>query len=421
VRDARVWAGLLGLEQTVVERVEFDQAAGRVVAHVRARRGQRRRCGRCGRRCGGYDPGAGRRRWRALDLGTVQAEVEADAPRVRCPEHGVVVAAVPWARHGAGHTRYFDAQVAWLAVQASKSAVTALMRIAWRTVGAIVDRVLADLVAGTDELDGLTRIGIDEISYRRGYQYLTIVVCHDTGRLVWAAPGRDRATVRAFFDALGPERTRELTHVSADGALWISDVVTEKAPQAIRCADPFHVVAWATEALDEVRRAAWNTARAGQRPRARNKNAATGAARALKRARWALWKNPDNLTSAQQAKLAWIAANDPRLHRAYLLKEGLRVIFQLPADEAGEALARWLGWAQRCRIPAFVALARRVRAHREPILASIEHDLTNALVESTNTKIRLITRRAYGFAKIEHLIALTKLSLGTFQPALPGR
>lgn len=412
---------MLGLDDTVVERVEFDELAQVVVAHVRPGRGQRARCGRCGRLSVGYDAGAGRRRWRALDLGTVRAVVEAAAPRVRCAEHGVVVAALPWARHGAGHTRCFDAQIAWLAVQTSKSAVTALMRIAWRTVGAIVNRVLADLLAGKDPLEGLRRIGIDEISYRRGYEYLTVVVCHDSGRLVWACPGRDRATVRRFFDQLGPARAGLLTHVSADGARWISDVVVEKAPNAIRCTDPFHVVSWASDALDEVRRAAWNTARAGQKPRARNKNTATGAARTLKRARWALWKNPNNLTDAQRAKLAWIAANDYRLYRAYLLKEGLRLIYALPATEAAHALNAWLGWAQRSRIPAFVALGRRVRAHRPAILAAIEHDLSNALIESTNTKIRLITRRSYGFVRTDHLIALATLALGNHKPALPGR
>jgi transposase len=96
--------------------------------------------------------------------GGVQAVLEADAPRVRCPEHGVVVAAVPWARHGAGHTRAFDDTVAWLAVQCSKTAVTELMRVAWRTVGAVVTRVSADVDAAVDRLAGLRRIGIDEIS-----------------------------------------------------------------------------------------------------------------------------------------------------------------------------------------------------------------------------------------------------------------
>ena len=85
---------------------------------------QRSRCGVCGRRSPGYDSGAGRRRWRALDLGTVVAVLEADAPRVTCREHGVVVASVPWARHDAGHTYAFDETVAWLATQSSKSTVT---------------------------------------------------------------------------------------------------------------------------------------------------------------------------------------------------------------------------------------------------------------------------------------------------------
>ncbi|MBD4430247.1 ISL3 family transposase, partial [Xanthomonas citri pv. citri] len=91
-------------------------------------------------------------------------------------------AAVPWARHGAGHTVVFDEQVAWLATQCSKSAVTELMRIAWRTVGAIITRVWADVEALGDRFAGLRRIGIDEISYKKGHRYLTIVVDHDTGR-----------------------------------------------------------------------------------------------------------------------------------------------------------------------------------------------------------------------------------------------
>ena len=251
------------------------------------------------------------------------------------------MAAVPWARHGAGHTVVFDEQVAWLATQCSKSAVTELMRIAWRTVGAIITRVWADVEALGDRFAGLRRIGIDEISYKKGHRYLTIVVDHDTGRLVWAAPGRDKATLAAFFEALGPDRCAEITHVSADGADWIAAVVAERCPNAVRCADPFHIVKWATEALDEVRRQAWNEARGAVRQRRAGR--AGGHAKALKHARYALWKNPENLTTRQQAKLAWVAKTDPRLHRAYLLKEGLRLVFQLPADEAETALERWIG------------------------------------------------------------------------------
>lgn len=428
MQNATLWRALLGIEKAVVEAVEFDEDEQLLVAHVRPRKRTRGRCGRCGRRSPAYDRGEGRRRWRTLDLGTVQAVLEADAPRVHCPTHGVTVAAVPWARHAAGHTYAFDEQVAWLATQCSKSAITQLMRIAWRTVGAIITRVWADVEAIHDRYANLSRIGIDEISYKRGHKFLTVVVDHDTGRLVWAAPGRDRATLSGFFDALGEQRCAAITHVSADGADWIEHVVAARCPNAVRCADPFHVVRWATDALDTVRREAWNTARrkpggtTGRgRSHGRPQRVAAGHAKSLKRARWALWKNPQNLTTRQAAKLDWIAKNDPRLHRAYLLKEGLRLVFQLPHEEATEALESWIGWARRCRIEAFIELQKRIVKHKTSILAAIEHGLSNGRIESVNTKIRLITRVAFGFRSTDALIALAMLNLGGHRPALPGR
>lgn len=421
MQNATLWRALLGVEKTIVEDIEYDDDEQLFVAHVRlrARARARSRCGRCDRRSPAYDRGEGRRRWRALDLGTVRVEIEAAAPRVSCPVHGPTVVAVPWARHGAGHTLVFDEQVAWLATQCSKSAITELMRIAWRTVGAIISRVWADVEALHDRFANLTRIGIDEISYKRGHRYLTVVVDHDSGRLVWAAPGRDKATLAVFFDALGEQRCAQITHVSADGADWISSVVTDRCPNAVRCADPFHVVRWATDALDEVRRQAWNEARGAVTQRRAGRS--TGQAKALKGARYALWKNPENLTSRQQTKLAWIAKTDPRLHRAYLLKEGLRLVFQLPLEEAAETLDVWVGWARRCRIPAFIDLQRRIVKHRTSILAAIEHGLSNGRIESVNTKIRLITRVAFGFRSPDALIALAMLSLGGHPPLLPSR
>jgi transposase len=418
VRNAKVWHRLLGVERTVVEAVEFVEETDTVVASVRPRQRGRQRCGRCGRRAPWYDRGEGRRRWRGLDLGAVQAWLEADAPRVDCPQHGPTVVAVPWARHNAGHTYAFDDQVAWLAVRTSKSAVQALMRVAWRTVGAIVARVAADARVRVDRWAGLRRIGIDEISYKRGHKYLTVVVDHDTGYLIWAAPGRDKKTLRGFFDALGAERCGRITHVSADGADWIATVVAERCPNAVRGADPFHVVQWATEALDQVRRDAWNAARGG-------KGQSTQEAKALKKARWALWRNPQDLTEAQQAKLNWLAKTHPRVHRAWALKEGLRVVFTLARHGAKQAakhaLQRWISWARRCRIPAFVDLSRRITAHQEAIHISIDHDLSNGLVESVNTKLRLLTRMAFGYADPHALIGLGLLALGGLCPPLPGR
>ncbi|MCA1701289.1 MAG: ISL3 family transposase [Actinobacteria bacterium] len=411
MRGGRVFASLLGLGRAVVEVVAIEEDA--VVVHARPRPRERSRCGTCGRRAPGYDGGEGRRRWRALDLGASKAFVEAEAPRVRCRRHGVVVARVPWARQGSRFTREFEQQVAWLAAQCSKSAVCELMRISWYTVGRIIERVVADEQARRgDRLDGLRRIGIDELSWRKGQRYITGVVDHDSGRLVWAAGGRDKQTVRRFFCELGDERRAKLELVSSDMGEWITRVVEAECAQATLCLDPFHVVKLATEALDEVRREVWNEAR---------RSGDASGARWLKGARWALWKRPERLTDRQRAKLQTLEQVNRRLYRAYLLKEQLRLVFQMPAQEAIALLDAWLRWARRCRIASFVKLAKTITAHRTGIVATLTHRLTNARTEAVNTTLRLITRRAYGFHSAEALIALAMLTVGGLRPPLPGR
>jgi transposase len=422
VQNNSVWQRACGLTRTVVEGVRLDEVADAIVVSVRPNARARGRCGRCGRRSSGYDQGTGRRRWRGLDAGTTKVFIEADTVRVQCRTHGPTVAQVPWARHDVGHTRDFDAMAAWLTVRTSKSATCQLLRVAWRTVGSIVTRVNGDVEAGVDRLDGLRRIGIDEISYKRGHKYLIVVVDHDTGRLVWAGPGRSQAALNVFFDELGDQRAAEITHVSADMADWIAKTVACRAPNAIRCADPFHVVAWAIEALDIERRRAWNQAKGrtiAKSPGRRGRT--TGNSRQIARSRYALWKNPGDLNGRQRQQLDWIAKTDPKLWRAYLLKEGLRYVFAAKGDEGKDALDRWLSWARRSQLESFIHLAKRITKHREAIEANLEHGLSQGLIESTNTKIRLLTRIAFGFHGPQPLIALALLALGTHPPQLPGR
>lgn len=301
-----------------------------VIVSVRPDARRRQRRGSCRRPADRYDHGRGRRRWRDLDHGVIRVFLEAEAPRVACREHGVTAAAVPWARHGAGHTHAFDQQTAWMAAEGSNTATAQLMRTSWGTVGNIVERFVADRDRHTDRLNGLRRIGIDEISHRKGQKYMTVVVCHDSGKVVWKADGHGKSVLHALFDALGAERAGRLTHISADGALWIAEVLTERAPASLRVMDPFHVVAWATEALDTERRASWN--------RARRELGDAERARALKDSRFGLWKNKADLTDRQAAKLTWIAATDPRLHRAWRLKEALRAVFTLAKTRHGVLL-----------------------------------------------------------------------------------
>ena len=169
MRANKLWAFLLGVETAaIVESVVTDEDDDGlfVVACVRKHHEDTGRCPHCLRRCVGYDQGDGPRRWRTLDLGSVRAFIEADAPRVRCPQHGVVVEHMPWARGTARFTRAFEDQVAWLAARTDKTALSMQARVAWRTVGAIIERVVVTERKKRDPLDGVSRIGIDEVSYR---------------------------------------------------------------------------------------------------------------------------------------------------------------------------------------------------------------------------------------------------------------
>ena len=415
MRASRVWKAVLGVEHTVIEGVALEEQTGTaeevLVARVRPTRSRQRRCGRCGRRCPGYDQG-GRRRWRGLDLGSKRVYLEADAPRVACGEHGITAAAVPWARHRSRFTTGFEDTAAWLACSTALSVLGELLRITWRSVSAIVVRVVAEAAGRRDRLAGLRRVGIDEISYRKGQRYLLVVVDHDTGRLVWAGKHRTAATLRSFFDDLGADRAGQLTHLSADGAEWIHQVVADRAPQAVVCLDAFHVVAWATAAVDAVRRGMWNQLRAAGR---------RDDAAALKGTRWALLRNPAHQTGTQRTTIAAIAAFNKPLYRAYLLKEQLRAVFEAKGPRGRQLLAGWLSWARRSRLPEFIDLAGTISRFLPLIHHSLDHGLSNARCEATNTHLRLLTRRAYGYHSPEALIAMAGLTRGGLCPPLPGR
>jgi transposase len=286
------------------------------------------------------------------------------------------------------------------------------MRIAWRTVGWICSRVTDEATATRDLFAGLKRIGVDEISIRKGQRYLTVVVDHDSGRLVWAGPGRDRRTVEKFLDLLGKERCHQVKLVSCDMASWITGPVGERCPNASVCYDPFHLVKLATDALDEIRREVWNDAR---------RQGQTQLAKELKGARFALWKNPGNLTEHQQLKLARVQQLNQRLYRAYLLSQQLREIYRVGLADAIALLDAWLAWARRSRLAPFVKLARTITEQRPGIEAAVRHGLSNARVEQVNTQLRLITRRAFGFHSPHATIALAMLALGGLCPPLPGR
>lgn len=300
---------------------------------------------------------------------------------------------------------------AWLVTRVDKTSISKLMRIAWRTVGRICERVVAEALQTTSKLNGLRSIGIDEVSYKRRHKYLTVVINHETGELVWAARGKDVATVRQFFDQLGEERAARIELVSSDAAHSVVNEVARRCPNATLCLDPFHIIAWASRALDTVRKQLWREMR-------RTGNKAQSLA--LQRSRFALWSSPENLTDRQQLKLTELERVNKPIYRAYLLKEQLREVFRLKGRRGTRLLDRWLKWASRSRLEPFVELGRRIRHYRDGIDATLEHGLSNARVEAANTSIRLLTRLAFGFHSAESLIAIAMLRLGGLCPKLPA-
>jgi len=349
--------------------------------------------------------------WRALDLGSWKVTVRARLRRLTCPTHGVVVEAVPFARPNARFTRDVEDLVAWLATKTDKTAIVRLVRINWRTVGEIIVRVTADQL-DPHRLDGLYEIGVDEVSYRKQHQYLTIVTDHRSGKVVWADEGKDTAAANRFYDALGEAGRARLTAVSMDMGPAYRKATTDRAPQATICYDPFHVVALATKALDAVRRQQWNLLRAADDP---------DAARRFKGARWALLKRPEDLNDRQADALAAFKRSGGAVWRAYRLKEALRVVFDpgLRHTDVSNLLAMWCAWAQRSRLPEFVKLARTIRSHTDGILAAVRLDLTNGRVEGLNNRVRLINRRAFGFHSAKAAAALVMLACGPITLLLP--
>ena len=430
---------VLGVNGIVVEDVKFEATVSgeQMVVQGHATRHEQRRCPVCGRKCPLYDHGRGVRRWRALDMGnSMKVFIEADAPRIECRKHGILVQKIPWARPGSRYTRSFEETLVWLCLHLARQTIAEYMRVSWDTVGPVMTRVEKELSASQNPYDHLVNIGIDETSYKKGHKYITVVVDHDTNRVVWVGKGYGKEVLEQFFALLTAEQKKQIRHVSGDGARWIKDTVLAHCPQAAFCIDPFHVVSWMTDVLDQVRKQEWNKARAQlaqenkSKPKAKpghpkggsaSKTKAQLAVETLKSAKYPLLMNPEHLGETYQTKLAQVLLHDKRLATAYRLKEDLRLVFKLPPEEVGPALMRWRRRAWSSRNDLLIDLQRKIKRHTEAIVAAVTFGLSNARIEATNNKIKLSIRMAYGFRNLDNMISLILLRCGGCHVVLPGR
>jgi transposase len=374
------------------------------------------------------------------------------------------VEGVPFARDGARFTSDFEDHVAWLATKTDKTATCRLSRIDWQTIGRVIERVGEELI-DTDRLSDLFEISIDEVAWRKGHRYLTLVGDHRRRCVVWGCEGKGQAAADRFFAELDPPphaprpehakqprqapepaimvpfgpcptvpaghgipgawlepeteiepavfaRASKLRAVSMDMGEGYAKSVREHAPQAVIAIDNYHVVQLATKALDEVRREHWNELRAAGE---------LGAAKQFKDARWSLLKNPADLTDHQADTLAALHAAGGKVPRAWAMKEMVRAIFApgLTVDAVAELIDRLLARLSRSRLKPFIRLGRTIRKHREGILAARRLKLSNARAEALNNKVKLIVRRAYGFHSANAALALIHLTCGPVTLTLP--
>lgn len=392
MRVTTVFNRLLQLPGCTVTSVAFIDDG--IVVEVR-RRSERLRCpcGFSGRAV--YD--RSRRRWRHLDLGAHKVWVSGEIRRVQCPRCDKVrTEQVPWARPGARQTTAFENTAAWLARKTDRSTVSRLLQCSWQTVTDIVARVVAEHLDDR-RLDGVVRVGVDEIGYRRGHQYLTVVADHDTGRVIWVGKGKDSAQLQGFFDALGPERLAKLEAISMDMGRAYLSAAREGAPRATICLDAFHLIKWTNQALEVVLRA----------------HSAGKKAKEFRQQRYLLRAGRESLPADKRAALNRLKREQAAIGRAYDLKEALRDLFRsvAPAD-AKTYLTTWISKAKRSRLQPFVNLAGRVQKFFEGFLATVELGLSNSRLEGINAKIRLINARAFGHHSVEALKNAIYLNLG---------
>ena len=408
VRVTTAYNRMLELAGAWVRDVAFGEGAMIVTVALRRKRPICSGCGARGLKIKDHRV----KRWRHLDAGGSRCVIECRLRRLYCPGCGDLPEMVEWARGGVRYTRDFDDLTAWLAQQMNQTQLTKLMRIGWETVGKILERVVADYL-DPGRLDGLELIGVDEVSYGADHKFLTCVANHETGGIVWATEGRNAASLQAFFDGLTDEQKASIKAVSIDMSAGYEKAIRapEGVPHAQVCFDPFHVVQLGGKAADQVRRAEYN----------QHGRSSSGEGKWIKGTRYSLLKDTAKQTPRQLLKLAEVVLTNKRMYRAFLLHGELRYIYRLPKEEAAERLDAWLAWASRSRLKPFVKLARTLRKHKAGVLAAIELGISNGRLEALNSKVRLLSHRAYGFHSADALIAMIYLCCAGIQIAQPHR
>ena len=376
----------LRLKAHYVVTVEEEPVPGALIVQIERLGHRRLRCGVCGRPATCVAPTRRPpRRWRDLDMREQAVQLVYAPYRVWCETCGLRVERVPWAASWHRVTHALARAVAWLARELNWEAVATYFRLNWKTVAAVVEGAVLWGLAHQAR-PPLHIIGIDEVSRRKGQQYLTLVYDLARGRVVWAGRDRSAATLARFFHWLGARRARGIQTVCSDMSEAYGEAIRTHVPQATHVLDRFHVSQHLSRAIDEVRRQTWRTL--------------TGRARVeFKHTRFLWLRNPENLRRAERTRLSALLRLNSPIVKAYLLKEDLRRFWHYRATAWAQAhLDQWLWRAAHSRLDPLKKVARTLRTHREGILAWTRLRISNGALEGMNNKVKIISHRAYGYS-----------------------
>ena len=388
MRDIDLYTQILGLRAPwYVNGVALDRASSEVTVHVVAQDVQHS-CPRCGQASPGYDTRVSR--WRHLDTMQYHTILEAEVPRVACAEHGVLMIQVPWADPDSGYTALFEALVIDWLHEATLSAVATMMKLSWGVVDRIMQRAVARGLARRETLYPVN-LSVDETSFQKHHEYVTVVTDQDASRVLYVADDRTTESLGGFYATLSEEQLAGIRSVAMD--MWQAYIgATQLAvPDAdFKIAfDKFHVAKYLGDAVDKVRRS-------------EHKQLHQAGDERLKGSKYQWLRNPHNMTDAQKQHFSALRDSTLKTARAWALRQEAMSLWNYTSRGwATKGWKQWLSWAQRCRLTPIQTVAKTIKRHLWGILNAIVLKSHNGHSESMNSRIQRIKRQACGFRNRE--------------------
>ena len=396
MRDIDLFQLALGLVPPwMVADAKFDADKKRLDIEIDFKTGGRFACPECGKAdCPVHD--TVKKTWRHLNFFQHQAFLHARVPRIDCPDHGVRLVAVPWARPGSGFTLLFEAFIMTLVKGMPVAAAARLVGEHDTRLWRVIQHYVEDAVARMDLAD-LRRVAIDETAAKRGHNYISLFVDIDSRKVVYATEGKDADTVARFADHVDDHNSdaSRIKEVCIDMSAAYVKGVEYNLTEAEITFDKFHAVKLVNDAVDQVRRA-----ESRERPE-------------LKHSRYLWLKNERHLSVEQLTTLAELTRMHLKTARAYRLRLAFQEMYDAPSLDWGELIFdRWYGWAIRSRLEPMKKAARTLKQHRDGVLRWFDSKIANGLIEAINSLVQAAKAKARGYRSLRNLIAITYLISG---------